>query len=79
LPWLAGKQAPRLTAERQGRVVIIRQDSPYFVLPVTFEASSAKGSERQRIWIQGAETRVSFSSDLAHVQIDPDRALLLRR
>jgi aminopeptidase N len=79
LPWLAGKSAPHLTAQPDGRRVTIRQEPADFVLPVVVEASTAQGAERHRIWIKGPETTVTFSGYPSDVRIDPDGSLLLRR
>jgi aminopeptidase N len=76
--WLTEKKAPHFTAEVNGRVVTVRQDSPHFLLPVTIEASTAQGTERHRVWIKGSEAAVTFSGDPSGVRIDPDGALLLR-
>ena len=78
LPWLMGKSAPHLTTRVDGRTVTIRQEPPDFVLPVTIEATTAQGRERQRIWTKGPETAATFSADVSDVRVDPDGALLLR-
>jgi hypothetical protein len=74
-PWLKEKTAPRLTSEIAGATVTVRQDPPVFLLPLTIEA----GTERRRIWLRGAEARVTFSAPVSAVKLDPDESLLLRR
>ena len=79
LPWLKEKRAPRLTAQVDGRRVTIRQDEPFFQLPVTVEAKTAQGTERHRVWILGREAMVEFSGDVTEPRVDPDEVLLLRK
>jgi hypothetical protein len=78
-PWLKEKSAPRITAETQGQRVILHQAEPYFVLPVTIEATTSKGVERRSIWIRSAAAEVSFAEGVSNPRIDPDGSLLLRR
>jgi hypothetical protein len=78
-PWLLEKRAPHLSARMDGAAVMIRQDGPLYVLPVTVEATTVRGLERKRIWIRGAETAVAFSGDVLRVEVDPAGELLLRR
>jgi hypothetical protein len=78
-PWLLEKRAPRLTVVTKGAEVTIRQDGPLFVLPVTVEATTARGAERKRIWIRAAETAIAFSGDVLRAEVDPAGELLLRR
>jgi aminopeptidase N len=79
LPWLQGKSAPHLTAQVDGRRVTIRQEEPFFPLPVTVEATTAQGTERHRVWIRGREAIMEFSGDVTEPRVDPDEVLLLRR
>jgi hypothetical protein len=74
-PWIAEKTAPKLTSEIAGATVTIRQDPPVYFLSLIVEA----GKERRRIWLKGAETRVTFAAPVTDVKLDPDQALLLRR
>jgi hypothetical protein len=55
---------------------VIRQEAPFFLLPVVVDT----GSERKRVWIKGAETAVEFSAPIqATPKLDPDGLLLLKR
>jgi len=78
-PWVEEKSAPRLTAQADGSKVTVRQEAPFFSIPVTIEASTTSGTERKRVWIKGAETAVEFSSAVASPRIDPDGLLLVRK
>jgi hypothetical protein len=78
LPWLKEKSAPHLTAQVDGRNVTIRQSEPYFILPVTVEATTPQGAERHRVWVRSSETAVRFAGDASSVRVDPDQLLLLR-
>jgi len=75
LPWLREKLAPVVTAQAEGRRVTLRQEAPYFQLPLTVEA----GSERRRVWLRGGEAAVEFAGEVGDFQIDPDGELLLRK
>lgn len=79
LPWLREKRAPRLTAQADGRRVTIRQEEPFFQLPVTVEAKTAQGTERRRVWLRAGEATVDFAADVTEPRVDPDEVLLLRR
>jgi hypothetical protein len=79
LPWLQEKSAPHLTAQVDGRRVTVRQEEPFFQLPVTVEAKTAQGTERHRVWIRGREATVEFTGDVTEPRLDPDEVLLLRR
>lgn len=79
LPWVTGKSAPHLVAEISGDTVTVRQEPPYFDLPVTIEVSTAHGPERRALWIKSAQAAVAFAEAPTSVVIDPDHALLLRR
>jgi aminopeptidase N len=79
LPWLKEKRAPHLTAQVDGHRVTIRQDEPFFQLPVTVEAKTAQGTERHRVWIRGREAVTEFSGDITEPRVDPDDVLLLRK
>lgn len=74
-PWITEKTAPKLTSEIAGATVTIRQDPPLYLLPLVVEA----GSQRKRIWLKGAETRVTFAAPVTSVKLDPDELLLIRR
>jgi hypothetical protein len=79
LPWLKETRAPRLRAQAEGRTVTVVEDGPAFVLPVTVEGTTARGTERHRVWVRGELTEVQFSDAVSGVRIDPDELLLLRR
>ena len=79
LPWLKEKRAPRLSAQTQGRTVTIVQSGPAFALPVTLEAATSQGIERQVVWIRESPTEVQFAGVVSTVRIDPDEVLLLAR
>jgi aminopeptidase N len=78
LPWLTEKRAPHLTAQIDGATVTIHQEPSVFELPLVLDASTARGPERQRVWIKGPETVVTFSGSVSGVKLDPDGSLLLR-
>jgi hypothetical protein len=75
--WLTQKQALHLTAEIKGHTVTVHSGVVNFVLPLTIEATTGKGRERQRVWIRGAETLVPFSEEVTDVKLDPDKTLLI--
>ena len=77
-PWLIEKSVPRLTTETKGDRVILHEAEPLFILPVTIEATTAKGIERRTIWIREEKTAFSFDGDVSNPQIDPNGLLLLR-
>lgn len=80
MPWLVEKNAPRITAEPKGSMVIVHESEPLFTLPVTIEATTLKGPQQQTTWIRGQETEVSFAADaVSNPKVDPDGLLLLRR
>lgn len=79
LPWLKEKRAPRLTAQADGRTVTIVQAGPAFILPVTVEGTTSKGTERHIVWIRDSQTKVQFTEVVSGVRIDPDGLLLLAR
>jgi len=72
-PWIEEKRAPHLTAEANGATLIIRQEAPYFSLPVTVVVATPSGAERRRIWLQGAETTVPFSTTISNPATRPRR------
>jgi hypothetical protein len=78
-PWLMEKSAPGLTAETRGDRVILHEAEPLFILPVTIEATTAKGIERRTNWIREEETAFSFDGEVSNPRVDPDGLLLLRR
>jgi hypothetical protein len=78
-PWLMDKSAPRLTAETRGDRVILHEAEPLFILPVTIEATTAKGIQRRTIWIREEETAFSFDGEVSNPRVDPDGLLLLQR
>jgi len=78
-PWLREKSAPRLTAETKERSVILHQVEPFFILPVTIEVTTPRGSERRRIWIREDQAVISFDDNVSNPLVDPDGLLLLRR
>jgi hypothetical protein len=47
----------------------------HYFLPLVVEV----GGERRRIWLKGAETRITFPTTVTDVKLDPDQLLLLRR
>jgi len=77
LPWLKEKRAPRLSVQTQGRTVTIVQSGPLFVLPLTLEGATPKGTERHLVWIRDSKTEVQFAGEVSGVRIDPDQVLLL--
>ena len=79
VPWLSEKRVPHLTAQIEGKAVTIHQEASVFELPLVVEASTPQGPERQRVWVKGPETVVTFSGDVSDLKIDPDELLLLRR
>jgi hypothetical protein len=79
LPWLSDKSVPHLAVQVDGRRVTIRQEEPFFLLPVTVEARTAQGAERHTVWIREREAVVEFTSDVTEPRLDPDEVLLLRR
>ncbi len=78
-PWLMEKSAPGLTAETRGDRVILHEAEPLFILPVTIEATTAKGIERRTNWIREEETAFSFDGEVSNPRVDPDGLLLLPR
>jgi hypothetical protein len=60
------KSAPRLTAETRGDRVILHEAEPLFILPVTIEATTAKGIQRRTIWIREEETAFSFDGEFSN-------------
>ncbi|HEY4358493.1 MAG TPA: hypothetical protein VGN16_22285 [Acidobacteriaceae bacterium] len=77
-PWLAGTHAPEVTAEIRDHDVILRQTGA-FILPLTVEAETPDGVERQHVLFQGKEVSMIFAGRPSSVKIDPDHLLLLRR
>src|SRR5205814_2264187 len=75
LPWLKEKSVPRLTAQIDGRDVTIRQQEPYFMLPVQVEGKTAAGVEHHLVWIRGNEAAVEFTAAVTDVRIDPNELL----
>lgn len=73
------KAGPHVTTQIAGRALTIRQEPSVFEFPLVVETSTARGPERQRVWIKGPETVVTFSADVFDLKIDPDESLLLNR
>jgi len=78
-PWLDRKTVPSLSATASGDSVMLVQQAPYFVLPVTIQARTSTGSERRSLWIAGASAATRFDGPAADPQVDPDHVLLIRR
>jgi aminopeptidase N len=77
-PWLKGKSAPGLSTETRGNDVLLHQSQPFFLLPVTIEATTSKGIERHMAWVREVETVFTFDGAASNPRIDPDGQLLLR-
>jgi hypothetical protein len=81
--WLTRTGLPRLeladvTSAPSGLVTevsaTIRQSDPPYRMPIVVALVSAKGEERQTVWLEGRETKVSFRSRAApkRIVVDPD-------
>ena len=77
-PWLQESRAPRVTAEAIGRRVLLRQQAPYYALPVTVQVVTMDGPAERTTWLRGVSAEIEFDCDVSKPRIDPAGLLLLR-